>query len=512
MTTRLPSPSGAGPSDEPNLGPQAEEVRYVPADIQRLAISGHGEYPAAVLLFFHVVDPGSVRGFLERIASEVSTLAPDDRPTRLQVALSASGLRALGVDSDTLKTFALEFVLGMERRAHVNGDDPAEIPRWSFGGSDKRVDLALLLYGRSPGALAMRLRGLRRQHDLSGVRLVAAQRTLCEARGEGATRKEVVEHFGFRDGIVQPNIERKQPGGERAPLPEDGTPGPDAGAPVPFGEVVLGYKNGYAYRTIGPSVDARLDPNDLLEPYPARGRRDLGANGTYLVIRKLEQDVAGFWRTVSARAKDMGVTSEWLAARMVGRWKNGSAVVDYPDAPGPPPDPSSPGISFAGDPHAYRCPRGSHIRRTNPRDDLGEDIEQSLMVVGRHRMHRRGRIYGPRLADPAADDGRRRGLVFMAVGTSIRRQFEFVQNVWMTSTCFNGLHGEDDPLVGPRAPHYFDDGEGSHATQTSPFSIPTYPVRRCAAALPRFVSMRGGEYFFLPSVRALRFLSRLRGA
>jgi deferrochelatase/peroxidase EfeB len=146
----------------------------------------------------------------------------------------------------------------------------------------------------------------------------------------------------------------------------------------------------------------------------------------------------------------------------------------------------------------------------NPRDDLGDDPMASLQVVARHRLHRRGRVYGETPTDLFVDDGRDRGLVFITVGSSVRRQFEFVQNLWLTSTCFNGLHGEDDPVAGPRAPHYFDEGGQAHGTQTSPFSIPTYPVRRTVHALPRFVTTRGGDYFFLPGTRALRFLAALR--
>jgi deferrochelatase/peroxidase EfeB len=124
-----------------------------------------------------------------------------------------------------------------------------------------------------------------------------------------------------------------------------------------------------------------------------------------------------------------------------------------------------------------------------------------------HRILRRGREYGPGLTpeqavqNPPADDPKR-GLHFLCLTANIGRQFEFVQNAWLMSTKFDGLTEESDPLLGSRTP--IGDGRS-----TDSFTIPREQgLRRCIAGLPRFVTVRGGAYFFLPGIRALRYFSR----
>ena len=474
-------------------------VSFVAEHVQELALRGHGGLGSARFDFFRVTDVRAARAWLGSVADRLSHFALDKGPTRLQVALTARGLDALEV-SPLLPSFPIEFQLGMAARAHALGDERDDIPNWDYGSPQNPVHVALLTYASSDPALDAFAEEEIAIAKRSGLEHVATQPTL---RYED--KNEIYEHFGFRDGLVQPTIDMM---GLR-PRPEDGTPGQDPSYKVPLGEVVLGQVNGYGYRTIGPSVPRELDPSGLLPEFLSSDRRDLGAHGTYLVLRKLEQDVAGFWRAMDEAAASLGVDVEWLAAKMVGRWKNGSAVVNHPDEPGPRPDEKTPGISFASDRHGFRCPVGAHIRRSNPRDDLGEDIESSLQLVRKHRLIRRGRVYGPRLADSRAPDDQKRGLVFITVGASIRRQFEFVQNLWVTNTTFRGLNGEDDPMIGPRCPAFFGDSKGSHAAQRSPFSLQAHPIRRVVPALPRFVTMRGGDYFFLPSRPALRFLASL---
>ncbi len=492
-----------GASEDEDAGPARKPLPEEPRDVQRLAYSGHNNaHVAASYQFLVVEDAARARAWLGRMADRVTTAGPiADSEVRLQIAFTSCGLRALGLPEEVLATFPLEFQDGMATRAHVLGDDPRQCSTWEYGGK-REIHIALFVYAKSTAALAREVRALSREARDAGLWRRASQSTFAFA-----DKTQIREHFGFRDGLVQPTIGRS---GQGRGQPEDGTPGKDPGKAVPSGEVVLGQRNGYGFRTIGPSVSRRLDKENLLFDFITPDEKDLGANGTYVVLRKLEQDVAGFWNAIRARAEELGKTPHWLAAKMVGRWMNGSSVVDYPEEEGPPPTRDTPGISFAADRHGYRCPFGAHIRRANPRDDLGEDPETSLAVVARHRLHRRGRVYGRPPADLFVDDGKRRGLVFITVGTSIRRQFEFVQNLWLTSTCFNGMHGEDDPVAGPRAPHYFGDGRGAYASQTSPFTIPAYPLRRTVPALPRFVTMRGGDYFFMPGIRALRFLAALR--
>ncbi len=114
----------------------------------------------------------------------------------------------------------------------------------------------------------------------------------------------------------------------------------------------------------------------------------------------------------------------------------------------------------------------------------------ALHAVNRHRILRRGRPYGPPPGDRMIDDGIPRGLVFACLNSDIERQFEFVQHTWIGNPMFDGLYEEADPLIGP----------------AGRFTIPDTPIRQCAN-LARFVTMQGGGYFFLPSLRALDYLA-----
>jgi Dyp-type peroxidase family len=477
--------------------PDLTEVPFDPTEVQKLAFGGHRAFQEATLLFHRFGAPQGARAFLAELLPSVTFVtATGSEPTRLQIALSRSGLATLGLEREVLDTYSVEFRSGMRARHRVLGDDPDEHDRWEFGGK-RPVDVVVLAYAKD-----------REVHDrqVSDLRDLAARHGLVEVAVQATTPlppdEPIVEHFGFRDGLTNPTIA----GGDgRRAKPEDGTPGP-TGTVVARGEVVLGAANGYGYRTIGPSIPASRDPRARLPAFLEPDFKDLGAHGTYLVVRKLEQDVPSFWHAMDAGARELGreVDADWLAARVVGRWRNGSPVVAYPDRSGPVPRDDDPGMSFSLDGFGRRCPIGAHVRRANPRDGLGDNPAVSLELVARHRLHRRGRPYGARIADPRVDDGQRRGLVFMAVGASLRRQFEFVQNLWLTNTAFNGLHGQDDPLVGPRARGYFPDG-----VHTTPFDLPGFPARRTVHGLPRFVAPRGGEYFFLPSRSVLTFLSEL---
>jgi deferrochelatase/peroxidase EfeB len=162
------------------------------------------------------------------------------------------------------------------------------------------------------------------------------------------------------------------------------------------------------------------------------------------------------------------------------------------------------------DPQGLRCPLGAHIRRSNPRDSLdpAPGTAASLAVNATHRLLRRGRTYGPPLStsfDPdeilQADEGEERGIHFICINANITRQFEFVQRSWINNSQFDGLLDETDPLLGTR--------RLPSGRPTDNFSIPGCPVRQRISGLPTFVVVRGGAYFFLPSLSAIRYLASL---
>jgi deferrochelatase/peroxidase EfeB len=238
------------------------------------------------------------------------------------------------------------------------------------------------------------------------------------------------------------------------------------------------------------------------------------------VYRKLEQDVAGFWRAlrdeiIRQRGAADAAHMIWLASKMVGRWPGGAPLIESPDRD----DPAramDDAFEYGGDPDGLACPLGAHVRRSNPRDDLKPyPAEQSRHMSEAHRILRRARVYGPPLFDPEIlrdgsisadrdailsleDDGRARGIHFFCVNASIRGQFEFVQQTWCNNPSFGGLSENKDPIV------------GDHARAREPETRMVIPAASGAvrtAALPRFVTVRGGAYLFMPGMTALRFLA-----
>ena len=148
-------------------------------------------------------------------------------------------------------------------------------------------------------------------------------------------------------------------------------------------------------------------------------------------------------------------------------------------------------FSYATDGDGMRCPVGAHVRRANPRDSL--PFEGKL--VNRHRLVRRGIPYGDPLPHGADDDGKDRGVIFMCLQASIARQFEFIQSQWMNRGNAFTLGEDQDVLVGPQ------DGPGPHKL-TVPGNPPFF-----VGPLQRAVTVKGGEYFFVPGVNGLEFLA-----
>ena len=279
---------------------------------------------------------------------------------------------------------------------------------------------------------------------------------------------------------------------------------------VRAGEFVLGYPNEYGRYTESPTVAASSDPTGILPGARSDGRgRDLGRNGTYLVLRQLAQHVHRFWQFADRVSSGPGRRQDpaervRVAAKMVGRWPEGAPLVLSPDRDDPKLSGANDFAYHGADPNGERCPVGAHVRRANPRDSLDPDpgSRASVAINKRHRILRRGRGYGTRISidealangsDPASDEGR--GLHFLCLNANIARQFEFIQHSWINDPTFVGLYGDPDPLVGARSGDRRD------------FTIQASPVRTRLEAVPEFVSVRGGAYFFLPGIRALRYLA-----
>ncbi|MEA2191961.1 MAG: hypothetical protein QOI73_2082, partial [Solirubrobacteraceae bacterium] len=409
---------------------RAEATQLDLADIQGDILRAYGNsFDCTSYAFVRIEgDATQARAWFADVVDHVTSAEPwrEGKPlTTLNVALTAAGLRALGVSERVVGTFATEFRAGMAARAALLGDDGPSAPQqWEDGlaGGDAHVLLTINAQRTIDHRRALgKMRAAMEAFD--GVEVAFQQDAELL---EGAR-----EHFGFADGFAQPAIAGSSDDRARG----GGIPEPHGGwrALAP-GEFVLGY----------PDEDTLVDRLRRLPPAPAD---PLGSGGTYMVWRKLHQDVALWRRTIRQAAQRYGDEAR-LAAKVVGRWHDGAPLETHPDGAGGSFDAAAAGANdfrYGDDARGMRCPVGAHIRRSNPRDALGHDGVMSM----RHRMIRRGMPYGAPLPEGELDDdGADRGLVFVSFQASIARQFEGVQGPWLNDGNIFGLGHDKDYLLG----------------------------------------------------------------
>jgi Dyp-type peroxidase family len=393
----------------------------------------------------------------------------------VNIGFTYEGLKAVGLSQRSLVSFPDAFRVGMQGRAAAVGDVGPHAPEhWEGGLGGPDIHAMGWIRTDSEQGREEATRIIRDEMDaVGGVKIRFVQDTMALAHEDGIGSEG--EHFGFADPISQPPIE-----GADAPMyPGDGVQEADGTwRALKPGEFLLGYED-------------EAGPQGVPAPEPF----ELRLNGTYVVFRKLYQDVAAFRRYLAAAAKslygsDDAPHQELVAAKMMGRWRSGCPVDLSPeqDDPAIAVDPNRRNnFTYQGDDHGLRCPLGSHLRRSNPR---ATPLKRAT-AVRRHRLVRRGVEYGPHLdAGALEDDGVDRGLVNLFIQADIERQFEFVQAEWMKGGEFIGLDpNEQDPING-------DGGDGSQ------LSVPG-ARRPFLFDLPTFVVVKGGEYLFVPGLKAL---------
>jgi Dyp-type peroxidase family len=485
-------------------------------DVQGIVRFGYRLMKEASYALARVRHVESARAWLRSALITSATTIEPPPSTAMHVAFTAAGLEALGVPASVLAGFSPEFLAGMteDNRSRRLGDVGSNAPsQWEWGAST-RVPHLLVMFFAEPGRLDTFLQ------STTGAAWNDAFDLLCFL---GTADHGGVEPFGFADGISQPQIDWSQERNVAANLI-------DYSNVVAVGEFLLGYRNEYAKYTDRPLIDAGATSAGLLAAEDAPEKKDLGRNGTYLVMRQLRQDVRTFWQFISRQAGGDPAEAEKIAAKMVGRTKAGNPLVTIQERAipgvGPPPDQIRLNqFTFDQDAAGAGCPFGAHVRRANPRNTdfpgrqtglgrlvaaLGlcrKEFRDDLMSAVRfHRILRRGREYGARLSPadalrPAPPNESERGLHFICLNANIARQFEFLQNSWIMGTKFSGLTGESDPLLGNR-----EAIPGCPATDN--FIVPEDGgLRRQVTGVPQFVTVRGGAYFFLPSLRALRYFA-----
>ena len=407
--------------------------------------------------------PDGARAWLAGIRAKVGTAqAVGSSPLDARwvtVAFTWNGLKALGVDDESLTTFPEEFRQGMAARANILGTTGANHPdHWIGGVASPNLHAIVVLFARN---VEERER-CTREHQEYLSRCAGADALSSLDLEALSPFGYPHEHFGYHDRLSQPVI--------------DGTgvePTPGSGPSIKAGEFFLGYP------------DEEGEPAGL--PQPAI----LSRNGSYLAYVRLEEHVGAF-RDFLRQQGETQEQQELIAAKLMGRWRSGAPLVLSPDKDDPQLGADlqrTNDFAYAEkDPYGYACPLGSHIRRMNPRD--------TATNMKRRKMIRRGGTYGLSLPEGTPEDGKERGIAAFIGCASLVRQFEFAMNVWANDPNFHELGNERDPFVGTQ------DG-------TYDITIPKRPIRKKITGLPAFTTVRGGAYFFLPGIKALRYLAEL---
>ncbi|MGI4880758.1 MAG: Dyp-type peroxidase [Janthinobacterium lividum] len=522
------------------------------ADIQGNIYRPYGRFgfPFTRHLFFHIADAAAGRAFVDAVRARVTTAEPWDAsedasgtrivakpPVTLNIGFSFMGLHALELPTRTLRLMPDEFVDGMGCRAAILGDAggsaPAEWdPIWREPEHPVHIWISLNVGANPDGTplpaldewtawlegLAVDAVTLVGGHGADGAGRWQDSAAIMETLPDGTRRPAAREHFGFTDGISDPVFRGQfdDPAAEKLAAIGGGklaTGTYDAAkswSPLEAGEFILGQ----------PDEGQQLP----VATQPAMFAR----NGTFMVWRKLKQDVAAWDTDMAAKAAlwqavNPGTTveeaGETIRAKIVGRWRNGIPLVAAPTwadyrglddeyaaciaiALRKPRDSTEAqrlakfnllmtGFRYGEDREGAKCPLGAHIRRANPRDMLDPKLSATVgasTLTNRRRILRRGLPY--------EDAGGEKGIVFMAICSSLFRQFEFIQQQWMNYGLDFDAGNDACPLIGSRTmsdKHVIPAG-----ADTAPF---------IASGLPEFVQTRGGEYFFLPSLTALRMIA-----
>lgn len=506
------------------------------AQIQGNIVPGFNK-PFQHFLFLEVVDTDGARYFLRGLTPELTPMSETllfarayrDRRNRggrrdvgleatwVNVAFSSQGLSKLMDPGEVAELKEQSFHQGLAARSTYLGDpsDPnhaGHATNWRVGGPDTSADILLTVASDSEESLARWLSALRPRLSASRLRVVFEQ---AAAALPGDHRGH--EHFGFRDGISQPAMRGRA---SSAPtdfiVPRYLSPEGEGlerakmfakpGQPLIWpGQFLLGLQ--------------RQDPNDVLASVPPRPRVPAWARlGSFLVCRRLLQNVPSFWSFVEQAAAEVGLDPVQLASTLVGRWPSGAPLLRSPGGDDPRlgaddlannhffyqatsrPSQLASIAGYAGDdfPQAEQdvlgsvCPHFAHIRKMNPRDsgtDMGPYQDSLIRLI-----LRRGITFGRSLlgvANPSQELlDEERGLMFVCYAASIEEQFEFLQRRWANNPLMPTPQGVD-LLMGQ------SDRAGNRTREAQ---LPTSLGGVTLRAEQDFVVPTGGGYFFAPPI------------
>ncbi|MCI0466689.1 MAG: hypothetical protein L0Y57_06745 [Beijerinckiaceae bacterium] len=528
------------------------------ADIQGNILTGYGQrgFPKGRIMLFHI-DKGELgRKFVLALLPLITTalrwpsqqgipagktVVPRPKVT-VNIAFTFHGLLALGLPTRTLRRMPDEFMDGMAARAPMLGDDFSG-PHWKeswdevwinsgrdCGTGPDTVHILISLFAQMnpDGSPVAELEAKAREIEAlcaspGGVRLLTGHNrtgqpqqpfqelsAILERDSGGNLKVSEKEHFGFVDGIGDPVFYGQYPNRHEHTFKEGNGALDSNGSwrPIATGEFLLGY------------------PDEAQETAGAAMPHAFSRNGTFLAFRKLHQNVTAFRKFVNEAAARFGAVfgienpyhaRETFMAKMAGRWPDGVPVslaptiehwnhfnLEYPAS-----DPNRryaalAKIAFRDDPDGIKCPLGAHIRRANTRDMLDPLDRGASTLNNRRRILRRALSYGE--SPEGVPDTSEHGLGMLIYCASLFRQFEFVQQQWINYGFVSRSGNDTCPIIGN---HSAGEPGGANGPKAK-FVIPADPVSGHAPffveGIPQFVETRGGEYFFVPSMTALRMI------
>lgn len=541
------------------------------SDIQGNVLIAYGRlgFPKArcVLLHINKNQAAKARAFLEELRGKITTaeLWPSSKTANLSrdmvtaqrpdvainVAFTFMGLLAMGVPVRTLRGLPDEFQQGMLDRAEILMDDPNGIgrpesrwdPIWLNERKDPQAEIHVLVtfnasanptnFDSPEAALEAAFQWLKnRCGENEAVSILAGHggpNPLYQDMGAlqepdpdgppGSMRYARTEHFGFADGFGDPVFEGQYPDEVMAArvVGQGKRTADQTWVPLATGEFLLGY------------------PDEAQEVPGAPMPLDFSRNGTFMAYRKLHQNVKSFSEYISSTATryaasfgvDQEEAEETLRAKMAGRWSDGVPLMVAPtygewqvfrgrqakakaennEAELNRLNQQLTDFTYAADTDGSKCPFSSHLRRANPRDMLDPTVpanatadqlsKASSVLNNRRRILRRGLPYGT--TTPIHSDEVEQGVLLLFLCSNLFRQFEFIQQQWMQYGLDFNAGNDTCPIIGNHGP------EAKFVIATSADS--GKPPFICDRP-PQFVETRGGAYFFVPSMTALRLIAQ----
>ncbi|MBO9676056.1 MAG: Dyp-type peroxidase [Sphingobacteriaceae bacterium] len=432
-------------------------------DIQAIILRDRPLPYHGVNVFLEVLNTASGKAFLKEIVPYVTNAKNwwNNDDAWLAIAFTYEGLKKLGLPYSTMESFPDAFKKGMAARSEKLMDINENAPeKWDAVFKATGNHIAVSIFAKdiddlsSKKALALQVL---EKHQGVKLRFQADFDTPIEGN---------FNHFGFRDGISNPEIEGS--GAVQLNSKE---------RPIKAGEFLLGYANEAG--------------NNYHMPQPL----EFAKNGTFVIFRKYHSHVAAFNKYLNEQAKSKD-EQELLGAKMVGRWRSGAPLNMCPFK-----DNAALGadarrnndFDFSNDQNGKIVPYSSHMRRMNPRDS-----KMAVMSdVNLHRIIRKGVGYGPVLPNGSTkDDGKERGLYFIAFSAKAMETLEFLQKEWVNNGNFVSLKNERDPIIG------LNEGKGT-------FTMPGNPLPRRYIGMPTFNTLKGGMYLFMPGIRAIKWMSEV---